>query len=81
MCLNRGQQDAVCWLIVCSLFPRYLELTSANEVNGWYGGTLLGDQDESSDIYRHYAELCQVLRHYFNGPVASKFLFLTGQLL
>jgi len=35
-------------------------MTSANESNGWYGGTLLGDQDESSEIYKHYAELCQV---------------------
>lgn len=35
-------------------------MTSANEANGWYGGTLLGDQDESSEIYKHYAELCQV---------------------
>lgn len=48
------------------IFQRYLELTSANEVNGWYGGTLLGDQDESSDIYRHYAELCQ-------GPAMEPF--------
>lgn len=35
-------------------------MTAANEANGWYGGTLLGDQDESSEIYRHYAELIQV---------------------
>ncbi|XP_004515384.1 phosphatidylinositol-3-phosphatase SAC1 isoform X1 [Cicer arietinum] len=41
------------------VFQRYLTMTSANEANGWYGGTLLGDQDESSDIYKHYAELCQ----------------------
>lgn len=34
-------------------------MTSANEANGWYGGSLLGDQDESSEIYKHYAELCQ----------------------
>lgn len=39
---------------------RYLTMTAANEANGWYGGTLLGDQDESSEIYRHYAELIQV---------------------
>jgi hypothetical protein len=46
-------------------------MTSANEANGWYGGTLLGDQDENSEIYKHYAELCQVcseicacLRHF-----------------
>ncbi|XP_022546745.1 phosphatidylinositol-3-phosphatase SAC1-like isoform X1 [Brassica napus] len=24
-----------------------------------YGGTLLGDQDENSEIYRHYAQFCQ----------------------
>lgn len=36
-------------------------MTSVDEANGWYGGTLLGDQDESSEIYRHYAELCQVI--------------------
>lgn len=35
-------------------------MTTVNETNGWYGGTLLGDQDEKSEIYRHYAELCQV---------------------
>uniref|UniRef100_A0A7N0VMF0 SAC domain-containing protein n=1 Tax=Kalanchoe fedtschenkoi TaxID=63787 RepID=A0A7N0VMF0_KALFE len=43
------------------IFARYLSLTTVDEANGWYGGTLLGDQDESSDIYRHYAELCQGL--------------------
>ena len=37
-------------------------MTSVDEANGWYGGTLLGDQDENSDIYKHYAELCQVIR-------------------
>ncbi|MED6167933.1 Phosphoinositide phosphatase sac1 [Stylosanthes scabra] len=41
------------------VFQRYLTMTSANEANGWYGGTLLGDQDESSEIYKHYADLCQ----------------------
>lgn len=35
-------------------------MTSVDEANGWYGGTLLGDQDESSEIYKFYAELCQV---------------------
>ncbi|GMI89811.1 suppressor of actin 1 [Hibiscus trionum] len=47
-------------------FQRYLSLTSVDEANGWYGGTLLGDQDESSEIYRHYAELCQ-------GPALQPF--------
>ncbi|XP_019465463.1 PREDICTED: phosphoinositide phosphatase SAC1 isoform X1 [Lupinus angustifolius] len=41
------------------IFQRYLTITSANEANGWYGGTLLGDQNESSEIYKHYAELCE----------------------
>ena len=34
---------------------------SVDEANGWYGGTLFGDQDENSEIYKHYAELCQVI--------------------
>lgn len=37
-------------------------MTSVDEANGWYGGTLLGDQDENSEIYKHYAELCQVIK-------------------
>ncbi|XP_048226599.1 phosphatidylinositol-3-phosphatase SAC1 isoform X1 [Ricinus communis] len=41
------------------VFQRYLAMTSVDEASGWYGGTLLGDQDESSEIYKHYAELCQ----------------------
>ncbi|PIA51250.1 hypothetical protein AQUCO_01100235v1 [Aquilegia coerulea] len=41
------------------IYQRYLGLTSVDEANGWYGGTLLCDQDESSEIYKHYAELCQ----------------------
>ncbi|XP_027094603.1 phosphatidylinositol-3-phosphatase SAC1-like isoform X1 [Coffea arabica] len=48
------------------LFQRYLAMTSVNEANGWYGGTLLGDQDESSEIYQHYAELVQ-------GPAMEPF--------
>ncbi|XP_022773535.1 phosphoinositide phosphatase SAC1 isoform X3 [Durio zibethinus] len=48
------------------IFQRYLSMTSVDEANGWYGGTLLGDQDESSQIYRHYAELCQ-------GPAMEPF--------
>jgi hypothetical protein len=40
------------------IFERYL-MTSIDKANGWYGGTLLGDQDENSEIYKHYAELCQ----------------------
>lgn len=41
------------------IFQKYLSMTAVDEGNGWYGGTLLGDQDESSEIYKHYAELCQ----------------------
>ncbi|XVF30074.1 hypothetical protein REPUB_Repub16aG0025500 [Reevesia pubescens] len=48
------------------IFQRYLSITSVDEANGWYGGTLLGDQDEGSEIYRHYAELCQ-------GPAMEPF--------
>ncbi|KAH0878260.1 hypothetical protein HID58_065654 [Brassica napus] len=43
------------------IFQRYLSMTSTNVANGWYGGTLLGDQDENSEIYRHYAQFCQCL--------------------
>ncbi|XP_057973456.1 phosphatidylinositol-3-phosphatase SAC1 isoform X2 [Malania oleifera] len=48
------------------IFQRYLSVTSVEDANGWYGGTLLGDHDESSDIYKHYAELCQ-------GPAMEPF--------
>ncbi|KAM7461212.1 hypothetical protein LguiA_029333 [Lonicera macranthoides] len=47
------------------VFRRYL-VTSIDETNGWYGGTLLGDQDENSEIYKHFAELCQ-------GPAMEPF--------
>ncbi|KHM98833.1 Polyphosphoinositide phosphatase [Glycine soja] len=52
------------------VFQRYLTMTSTNEANGWYGGSLLGDQDESSEIYKHYAELCQgpALELFQNDP-------------
>ncbi|XP_021767175.1 phosphoinositide phosphatase SAC1-like isoform X1 [Chenopodium quinoa] len=42
-----------------SIFQRYLAMSSMDENNGWYGGTLLGDLDENSDIYKHYAQLCE----------------------
>ncbi|KAL1805043.1 hypothetical protein ACET3Z_028111 [Daucus carota] len=48
------------------LSQRYLSMTSVDEANGWYGGTLIGDQDENSEIYKHYAELCQ-------GPAMEPF--------
>ncbi|CAI9266744.1 unnamed protein product [Lactuca saligna] len=41
------------------VFKRYLAMTSIDEANGWYGGTLLAEQDESSEVYRHYAQFCQ----------------------
>lgn len=48
------------------VFKSYLAMTSVDEANGWYGGTLLGDQDENSEIHKHYAELCQ-------GPAIEPF--------
>ncbi|CAO2186618.1 unnamed protein product [Urochloa humidicola] len=41
------------------IFRRYLAFTTADVENGWYGGTLLYDQDENSGAYKHYSELCQ----------------------
>ncbi|XP_076882515.1 phosphatidylinositol-3-phosphatase SAC1-like [Bidens hawaiensis] len=41
------------------VFRRYLAMTSIDEASGWYGGTLLAEQDETSDVYRHYAQFCQ----------------------
>lgn len=41
------------------VFRRYLAMTSIDEANGWYGGTLLAEQDETSEVYRHYAQFCQ----------------------
>ncbi|KAI3464346.1 hypothetical protein Pfo_021009 [Paulownia fortunei] len=48
------------------VFQQYLAMTTVDEANGWYGGTLLGDQDENSGIYQHYAELIQ-------GPTMEPF--------
>lgn len=42
-----------------NIFQRYLGMTSVDEDNGWYGGNLLGDENENSEIFKHYAELCQ----------------------
>lgn len=47
------------WCFMC----RYLAITSVDETSGWYGGTLLYDQDENSEAYKHYAALCQVNSH------------------
>lgn len=35
-------------------------MRTVDEANGWYGGSLLGDQDENSETYQHYAGLIQV---------------------
>lgn len=35
-------------------------MMSADGASTWYGGTLIYDQDENSEVYKHYAELCQV---------------------
>ncbi|CAN6880905.1 unnamed protein product, partial [Brassica oleracea] len=51
------------------IFQRYLSMTSTNVANGWYGGTLLGDQDENSEIYRHYAQLCQIVLEQSSAEV------------
>ncbi|KAL1824923.1 hypothetical protein ACET3Z_011701 [Daucus carota] len=80
VCVNQGSQNDnrlynlldMDWLSYIGnskeedVFQRYLAMTSVDEANGWYGGTLLGDQDETSDIYKHYAELCQ-------GPAVEPF--------
>ncbi|KAL8133203.1 phosphatidylinositol-3-phosphatase SAC1-like isoform X2 [Apium graveolens] len=56
------------------VFQRYISMTSVDEGNGWYGGTLLGDQDENSEIYKHYAELCQgpAMEPFQNDPEKEK---------
>lgn len=43
------------------LLSRYLAMASIGDDNNWYGGTLIYDEDESSEAYKHYAELCQVI--------------------
>ncbi|KAM3238463.1 hypothetical protein P3L10_013495 [Capsicum annuum] len=58
-------------------------MMATNEANGWYGGTLLGDQDESSEIYRHYAELIQgptmeLFEHYSENEKYYTELLLKG---
>ena len=39
---------------------RYVSMISADGESNWYGGTLIYDQDKNSEVYKHYAELCQV---------------------
>ncbi|XP_028792327.1 phosphoinositide phosphatase SAC1 isoform X2 [Neltuma alba] len=54
-------------------FQRYPTVTSSED-NGWYGGTLLGDQNESSELYKHYAALCQglELELFHNDPGSER---------
>ncbi|XP_071737843.1 phosphatidylinositol-3-phosphatase SAC1 [Rutidosis leptorrhynchoides] len=56
------------------VFRRYLQMTSIDEANGWYGGTLLAEQDETSEVYRHYAQFCQnpVMEHFQNDADKEK---------
>ncbi|GAV78441.1 Syja_N domain-containing protein [Cephalotus follicularis] len=54
------------------IIQRYLQMTSVDEANGWYGGSLLGDQDETSEMYEHYADLCQ-------GPALEPCCFDPGR--
>lgn len=49
-----------------AVFQRCIDMTSGNQTNDWYGGTLLYDQDENSECYKHYAALCQ-------GPAMEPF--------
>ncbi|XP_021757467.1 uncharacterized protein LOC110722506 [Chenopodium quinoa] len=40
---------------------RYLEMPLMDDNNGCYAGTLLGDLNENSNIYKHYAQLCEIM--------------------
>ncbi|KAI3889765.1 hypothetical protein MKW92_041999 [Papaver armeniacum] len=40
------------------IFERYT-ISAVDNANGWFGGSLLEDENEDSEIYKHYAELCQ----------------------
>ncbi|KAH0470107.1 hypothetical protein IEQ34_001665 [Dendrobium chrysotoxum] len=41
------------------ILQRSLAMASVDEVDSWYGGNLIYDQDVNSNAYKHYAELCQ----------------------
>lgn len=56
-------------------------MTTVDEANGWYGGTLLGDQDENSEVYRHYAELIQVLYTLSSVHFETSFSFADDTLI
>ncbi|KAF3774699.1 Phosphoinositide phosphatase [Nymphaea thermarum] len=69
--MNADNFCELSWLFfgdVCEedIFQRYLAMTSGGNSNSLYDGNLLFDQDESSEIYMHYAELCQ-------GPALEPF--------
>lgn len=85
---NGGHQDELCvvgygdlnWLSfaedVCEedIYQRYLAMTSTDGTNSWFGGTLIYDQDENSEVYKHYAELCQgaVMDPFEHDPEKEK---------
>ncbi|KAL5993085.1 Phosphoinositide phosphatase sac1 [Asimina triloba] len=58
--------DTVDVMVRFNEYAEYLSMASDSETNSWYGGTLLYDQDESSECYQHYAKLCQ-------GPAMEPF--------
>ncbi|KAI9120557.1 hypothetical protein K1719_007590 [Acacia pycnantha] len=69
---SQAEKDSVFYNLDClfsnngmneeETLQRYQEMPSINEENenGWYGGSLLDDFDENSEIYKHYAELCHI---------------------
>ncbi|ONK72924.1 uncharacterized protein A4U43_C04F24970 [Asparagus officinalis] len=56
------------------IVQRYLLMISADGANNWYGGALIYDQDSNSEVYKHYAELCQgsVMDPFENDPDKEK---------
>ncbi|KAJ0972118.1 hypothetical protein J5N97_020077 [Dioscorea zingiberensis] len=54
-------------------YQSYLTMTSV-EANRWYGGTLIYDQDVSSEAFKHYADLCQgpAMEPFDNDPAKEK---------
>nr|XP_043635970.1 phosphatidylinositol-3-phosphatase SAC1 isoform X2 [Erigeron canadensis] len=57
------------------VFQRYLAMTSIDEASGWYGGTLLAEQDETTEVYKHYAQFCQspVMEPFQNDTDKEKY--------
>lgn len=56
------------------IFRRYLSFNSAEQTQSWYGGTLIYDQDQNSEVYKHFAELCQgaVMDPFESDPEKEK---------